>query len=76
MAAALAGSGVLLTAQQPPAGVAKPWVLERTPDGKPDLQGIWTNATITPLERLGQNLPLVLTEEAAAAEEKATSAAI
>jgi len=23
----------------------------RTPDGKPDLQGVWTNATITPLER-------------------------
>jgi len=25
--------------------------LPRTPDGHPDLQGIWTNATITPLER-------------------------
>ena len=23
----------------------------RTPDGKPDLQGIWSNATVTPLER-------------------------
>jgi hypothetical protein len=23
----------------------------RTPDGKPDLQGVWTNATVTPLER-------------------------
>ena len=23
----------------------------RTPDGQPDLQGIWTNATVTPLER-------------------------
>ena len=28
-----------------------PWVVPRTPDGKPDLQGIWTNATVTPLER-------------------------
>ena len=27
------------------------WTLPRTPDGQPDLQGIWTNATITPLER-------------------------
>src|SRR5438128_11400237 len=27
------------------------WVVPRTPDGKPDLQGIWTNATVTPLER-------------------------
>ena len=23
----------------------------RTPDGHPDLQGVWTNATITPIER-------------------------
>jgi hypothetical protein len=25
--------------------------MPRTPDGRPDLQGVWTNATITPLER-------------------------
>jgi hypothetical protein len=25
--------------------------IPRTPDGRPDLQGTWTNATITPLER-------------------------
>src|SRR5580692_2857051 len=25
--------------------------IPRTPDGKPDLQGVWTNATITPMER-------------------------
>src|SRR5271154_3730840 len=24
---------------------------KRTPDGHPDLQGLWTNVTITPLER-------------------------
>lgn len=30
---------------------ADDWVMPRTPDGKPDLQGIWTNATQTPLER-------------------------
>src|SRR6266571_9535589 len=31
---------------------AKSWTLPRTPDGQPDLRGIWTNATLTPLERL------------------------
>ena len=41
--------------------------LPRTPDGRPDLQGNWTNATITPLERLRPNTPLVITEEAARA---------
>jgi hypothetical protein len=30
---------------------AQTWTPHRTPDGHPDLQGIWTNATITPLER-------------------------
>jgi len=31
--------------------VASNWTPPRTPDGQPDLQGIWTNATLTPLER-------------------------
>src|SRR5437016_1054269 len=30
---------------------AKNWSASHTPDGQPDLQGIWSNATITPLER-------------------------
>ncbi|MCY3842628.1 MAG: hypothetical protein OXH69_03700 [Acidobacteria bacterium] len=27
------------------------WTLPRTPDGQPDLQGVWANNNITPLER-------------------------
>ncbi len=33
------------------AGQAKKWTPPHTPDGQPDLQGVWTNATITPFER-------------------------
>jgi hypothetical protein len=29
----------------------KAWVVPRTPDGHPDLQGIWNTSTLTPLER-------------------------
>src|SRR5690606_32514577 len=35
----------------------------RTPDGRPDLQGMWTNSSITTLERASASLPLVLNEE-------------
>src|ERR1700682_5810289 len=44
-----------LAGQTPPAAAktnpAAHWTPPRTPDGKPDLQGIWTNAALTPLER-------------------------
>ena len=51
--------------------VAKTWRPARTPDGHPDLQGIWSNATVTPLERPDElaGKP-VLTEQEAAAYEK------
>jgi hypothetical protein len=37
-----------LAAQAPS---AKKWTPTRTPDGQPDLQGTWSYATVTPLER-------------------------
>jgi len=30
---------------------SKGWTVPRTPDGQPDIQGVWANNTITPLER-------------------------
>lgn len=34
-----------------PAAGERAWASPRTPDGRPDLQGYWTNETFTPLER-------------------------
>ena len=60
---------VAAKAMGPPA--AKVWTAPRTADGHPDLEGIWTNATLTPLERprdlAGKEF---LTEQEAAAREK------
>jgi len=43
----------------------------KTPDGQPDLQGVWTNATITPFERPAQLAgKAYLTEQEAAELEK------
>jgi hypothetical protein len=32
-------------------GTAKSWTPAQTVDGQPDLEGVWTNSTLTPLER-------------------------
>lgn len=46
--------------------------LPRTPEGRPDLQGIWSNATQTPLERPAEFADKgYLTAEEAAAQEQA-----
>src|ERR1700751_2318688 len=43
--------GLSSAAAQNAPSAAKKWTAPRTPDGQPDLQGIWTNPTITPFER-------------------------
>lgn len=63
-------------AGQARAATPKSAAVPRMPDGRPDLQGNWTNATITPLERLNPKLPLVISEEAARDDENKTRAAI
>ena len=64
-------------AGQTPAATAKTattWKLPRTPDGQPDLQGTWTNGTVTPFERPGEisGKAFLTEEEAAALERQAT----
>jgi hypothetical protein len=80
-AAALAGiiaAVVSLTATlagqaaRPVAASAK-GAIARMPDGKPDLQGIYDLATLTPVERAA-NTPLVLTDEEATKLEKEVAA--
>jgi len=48
---AVASLATLVAAGQTPgkAKDAKSWKAPRTPDGVPDLQGYWTNSTLTPL---------------------------
>src|SRR5438093_5930708 len=43
--------------------VAKPFTVSKTPDGQPDLQGYWTNNTITPLQRPNGVTKAVYTKE-------------
>jgi hypothetical protein len=63
---AVLAATTVVVAQQKPAAL-------RTPDGKPDLQGIWSNSTITPLERPQNVKDLILTEQEAARMEKTTA---
>lgn len=51
-----AGSAALSVAAQSPGSAgtstaAKTWKVARTPDGKPDLQGVWGNNGVTPMTR-------------------------
>jgi len=53
---------VSLVAAQTASGTSGAWVVPRTADGHPDLQGNWTNVTLTPLERRSGE-GLILTPE-------------
>ena len=76
MAVLLAGYSTVLGQAPARAGQrAKPWTAPKTPWGHPDLQGLWSNATTTPLERPDEHKgKAVLTdqefEQAAAATAK------
>ena len=54
---AIAAAGLLFPA------AAQQWVMPRTPDGHPDLQGNWNNATITPFLREEGRGPLFSSDE-------------
>jgi hypothetical protein len=71
VATVLAGTG--LAAQSTVA--RKGWTPPRTPDGQPDLQAIWTNATITPFERPAslRDKAFLTEAEAEAIERQATT---
>ena len=50
---------------------AQQWVMPRTPDGHPDLQGNWNNATLTPFERALDQGPVFTADEVAQLEREA-----
>ena len=45
------------------------WETPRTPDGRPDLQGNWTNQSLTPIQRRAGQEPTYSQEEVAALEQ-------
>jgi len=54
VSALVAGAFVVLAAAAHLSGqssAAKPWVVPRTVGGQPDMQGVWANNNMTPLER-------------------------
>ena len=65
---AVAAPGVVSTAAAQ-ARTSGQWEVPRTPDGRPDLQGNWTNQTLTPLQRREGQGPVYTPEEVARIEQ-------
>ena len=69
---ATAAQGVMATAAaQSPTSEAGAWEVPRTPDGHPDLQGNWTNMSLTPFEREEGKGPVFTREEVEEMERQA-----
>src|SRR5437899_1099425 len=71
-------SGQAPTAVAKTRGKLTTWTAPRTPDGHPDLQGTWSFATITPLERPSDlaGKQFLTEEEAAILEERAAQSRV
>ena len=67
-AGASVGVSASSAAAQAPPSDGQQWVMPRTPDGRPDLQGNWSNATITPLGRPSGVGPVLTPDEVAEIE--------
>jgi hypothetical protein len=78
LAVTIALTTMVPAAGQAPARVPKPYAPARTPDGQPDLQGVWNIATITPLERPASlaEKQVLTDDEVASLDEGARCAAI
>jgi hypothetical protein len=63
-----AALGVVSTAAAQDRASEAEWEVPRTPDGRPDLQGIWTNQSMTPTQRRGDQGPVYTPEEVAEIE--------
>ena len=61
--ATVAPGVVSSAAAQAPASDAGKWEVPRTPDGHPDLQGNWTNVTLTPFQRRQDQGPVYTPEQ-------------